>query len=190
MKRIYLLLGIFFISTICKAYAGLPLGAYVGLKGGYLSNISTSAGVGLSTSSDDNSIFISVSAGARLMRIRGEIEYIKRYNMQKLNFVDGKTKNISNDSIMGNLYYNIFEFPFFRIFVNGGLGKTYYSSKVITNSPTFSYNVGAGATFTLADTASFDVGYRYFNMGKIEISNSKKLNTYSNDLYFSVRFGF
>ena len=103
MKRIYLLLGIFFISTICKAYAGLPLGAYVGLKGGYLSNISTSADVGLSTSSDDNSMFISVSAGARLMRIRGEIEYIKRYNMQKLNFADGKTKNISNDSIMGNL---------------------------------------------------------------------------------------
>ena len=94
------------------------------------------------------------------------------------------------NSLVKVFIYNIFEFPFFRIFVNGGLGTTYYSPKVITNSPTFSYNVGAGATFTLADTASFDVGYRYFNMGKIEISNSKKLNTYSNDLYFSVRFGF
>lgn len=191
MKKNFILVVLFFVSMICKANAGLPLGAYVGLKGSYSSGLSSiSIDNILSLSDNDNPAFISVSAGVRLLRLRGELEYTKRYHMQTLSLDNGDKKDLSNSSIMGNLYYNLLELPFIRLYVNGGIGTTKYDSNYITNSPTFSYSAGAGITFTLADTTSFDIGYRHFNMGKMEILNSEKRDMHSNDMYVSIRMGF
>lgn len=191
MKKNFILVVLFFVSMICKANAGLPLGAYVGLKGTYSSGFSSiSIDDILSVKDSDSPAFLSVSAGVRLLRLRAELEYTKRYHMQTLTLQNGDTKDLSNSSVMGNLYYNLLELPFIRLYVNGGIGTTKYDSNYITNSPTFSYSAGAGITITLADTTSLDIGYRYFNMGEMEILNSEKKDMHSNDMYVSIRMGF
>lgn len=191
MRKIFILFTLCFISLINSANAGLPLGAYIGFKGSYSSGFSSiSIDEILSLSDSDNPAFFSVSAGIRLLRLRGELEYTKRYHMQTLTLNDGSTKDLSNDSIMGNLYYNFLELPFIRLYINGGIGTTKYSTNYVTNSPTFSYSAGAGVTLTLADTTSFDIGYRYFDMGDIELLDSRKVDMHSNDIYISLRMGF
>lgn len=191
MKRIFILFTLCCLFLINNANAGLPLGAYIGFKGSYSSGLSSiSIDEILSLSDSDNPAFFSVSAGARLFRLRAELEYTKRYHMQTLTLNDGNTKDLSNDSIMGNLYYNFLELPFIRLYVNGGIGTTKYSTNYVTNSPTFSYSAGAGVTLTLADTTSFDIGYRYFDMGDIELLDSRKVDMHSNDIYISLRMGF
>ena len=191
MKRIFILFALCCLFLINNANAGLPLGAYIGVKGSYSSGLSSiSIDDILSLDDSDNPAFFSVSAGIRLLRLRGELEYTKRYHMQTLTLNDGSTKDLSNDSIMGNLYYNFLELPFIRLYVNGGIGTTKYSTNYVTNSPTFSYSAGAGVTLTLADTTSFDIGYRYFDMGDIELLDSRKVDMHSNDIYISLRMGF
>lgn len=191
MKKIFILITLCFLSLINNANAGLPLGAYIGVKGSYSSGLSSiSVDNILSLGDSDNPAFFSVSAGVRLLKLRGELEYTKRYHMQTLTLNDGTTKDLSNDSIMGNLYYNFLELPFIRLYVNGGIGTTKYSTNYVTNSPTFSYSAGAGVTLTLADTTSFDIGYRYFDMGDIELLDSRKVDMHSNDIYISLRMGF
>lgn len=191
MKKIFILFTLCFLSIINNASAGLPLGAYIGVKGSYSSGLSSiSVDNILSLGDSDNPAFFSVSAGVRLLKLRGELEYTKRYHMQTLTLNDGSTKDLSNDSIMANLYYNFLELPFIRLYVNGGIGTTKYSTNYVTNSPTFSYSAGAGVTLTLADTTSFDIGYRYFNMGDIELLDSRKVDMHSNDVYISLRMGF
>lgn len=191
MKKIFILFTLCFLSIINNASAGLPLGAYIGVKGSYSSGLSSiSVDNILSLGDSDNPAFFSISAGARLLKLRAELEYTKRYHMQTLTLNDGTTKDLSNDSIMGNLYYNFLELPFIRLYVNGGIGTTKYSTNYVTNSPTFSYSAGAGVTLTLADTTSFDIGYRYFNMGDIELLDSRKVDMHSNDVYISLRMGF
>ena len=191
MKKIFILITLCFLSLINNANAGLPLGAYIGVKGSYSSGLSSiSVDNILSLGDSDNPAFFSVSAGVRLLKLRGELEYTKRYHMQTLTLNDGSTKDLSNDSIMANLYYNFLELPFIRLYVNGGIGTTKYSTNYVTNSPTFSYSAGAGVTLTLADTTSFDIGYRYFDMGDIELLDSRKVDMHSNDVYISLRMGF
>lgn len=191
MKKIFILITLCFLSLINNANAGLPLGAYIGVKGSYSSGLSSiSVDNILSLGDSDNPAFFSISAGARLLKLRAELEYTKRYHMQTLTLNDGTTKDLSNDSIMGNLYYNFLELPFIRLYVNGGIGTTKYSTNYVTNSPTFSYSAGAGVTLTLADTTSFDIGYRYFDMGDIELLDSRKVDMHSNDVYISLRMGF
>lgn len=191
MKRIFILFTLCCLFLINNANAGLPLGAYIGVKGSYSSGLSSiSVDNILSLGDSDNPAFFSVSAGVRLLKLRAELEYTKRYHMQTLTLNDGTTKDLSNDSIMGNLYYNFLELPFIRLYVNGGIGTTKYSTNYVTNSPTFSYSAGAGVTLTLADTTSFDIGYRYFNMGDIELLDSRKVDMHSNDIYISLRMGF
>ena len=110
MKKFFILFTLCFLLIINNANAALPLGAYIGVKGSYSSGLSSiSVDEILSLDDSDNPAFFSISAGVRLLRLRGELEYTKRYHMQTLTLSDGSTKDLSNDSIMGNLYYNFLE---------------------------------------------------------------------------------
>ena len=99
MKRIFILFTLCCLFLINNANAGLPLGAYIGFKGSYSSGLSSiSVDNILSLGDSDNPAFFSVSAGVRLLKLRGELEYTKRYHMQTLTLHDGNTKDLSNDS--------------------------------------------------------------------------------------------
>ena len=176
-----------FLFSSSYAYAALPIGAYVGLGGGV--SVNTNSKKSDSFKIDSNTLpFVNLNVGLRFLRIRGELEYIYRYESQKVKTA-GYSDEISSSSVMGNLYYNLVEIPFFRIYVNGGIGYTDFGSNFVKDDKTFSYALGAGVGFTLSEMFTINVGYRYHDMGKPEILNDK-VHVYSNDIYVGLSFGF
>lgn len=176
-----------FLFSSSYAYAALPIGAYVGAGGGV--SVNTNSKKGDSFKIDSNtSPFVNLNVGLRFLRIRGELEYIYRYENQNIK-MENDDKRISSSSVMGNLYYNFIEIPFFRIYLNGGLGYTDFNSNIVKDDGNFSYSLGFGAGFTIFEAFTLNVGYRYHDMGRSEILN-KKVHFYSNDVYVGIRVGF
>ncbi len=187
MKKSFKIFVFMFLFCSSYAYAGLPIGAYVGVGGGV--PISTNTKKGDSFKIENNSTpFVNLSAGLRFLRFRGELEYIYRYENQNIK-MENDDKRISSSSVMGNLYYNFIEIPFVRFYVNGGLGYTDFSSKIVKDNGDFSYSLGFGAGFTMFEAFTLNVGYRYHDMGRSEVLN-KKVHFYSNDVYVGIRMGF
>ena len=177
----------FFASA---ANAALPIGGYVGLRGGV--SVPFSNDKNYEFDMDGNTApFIGVNGGVRLLSLRGELEYLYRHKVMDVDLKNSSSseQDVSTSSIMANLYYNALELPFFRLYVNGGVGYTYLDTNVDSNNGSFSWSAGLGVSFTLAETFSLDVGYRYFDMGDIKV-NGKSESINSNDIYVGLRFGF
>ena len=187
MKKFFGIFVFIFLFSASYVYAALPIGAYVGIGGGLPIDSSSKDG-GSFKIDDSKTPFVSVSAGLRLMRFRGELEYLYRYENQNIKTENGE-KRISSSSTMANLYYNFFEFPFIRLYVNGGVGYTNFNSKFIKSDKEFSYSLGVGAGITLGEMFTINAGYRYHDMGESEILN-KNMHFYSNDVYVGIRIGF
>lgn len=186
MRKILFVCFIFLFSiNIAKA---LPIGGYIGFRGGASKTILDKNKEYFKFENDQN-IFVGGNVGLRLLDFRGELEYIYRNSVETMKFYSGKEKNIITESVMCNLYYNFLDIPFLRLYVNGGLGSTKYSTNYIDDSKKFTYSVGFGGTFTLMEIFSIDLGYRYFDMGKISI-NTTKTRLATNDIYLGLRFGF
>ncbi len=187
MKKTFRIFVFMFLFSSSYAYAALPIGAYVGLGGGV--SVNTNSKKSDSFKIDSNTLpFVNLNVGLRFLRIRGELEYIYRYENQKVKTV-GYSDEISSSSVMGNLYYNLVEIPFFRIYLNGGLGYTDFNSNIVKDDGNFSYSLGFGAGFTLSETFTINVGYRYHDMGRSKILD-KRVHFYSNDIYIGIRVGF
>lgn len=186
MKKI-LFFCVAILANLGIANAALPIGGYVGLRGG-LSVKSQDLTKGDFKLESEASPFVSANAGIRLLKFRGELEYIYRNKIQEIK-LSTKSKDVSTTSLMANLYYNVISIPFARLYINGGLGYTDFSTNYINTNNTFTYSLGLGASFTLAEAFSIDAGYRYFDMGKVKISGRKD-RIYANDLYVGLRFGF
>ena len=189
MKKIFIILTLFFITSINNAHAILPIGGYVGARGGIsLKNQDKNLNnVKIDSTSNPS---IGINAGVRFLRLRGELEYLYRYKNQNLKSFNGSTSQLNSNSLMGNLYYNVFDVPFVKIFVNGGVGYTSFNSNIPSNTNgNFTYNLGLGTTLSLADVISVDAGYRYFDMGDIKIG-TRQSHIYANDIYVGLRFGF
>lgn len=185
MKKI--ILTIILMLNIGIANAALPIGGYVGIRGG-------ASVKGQEETKDtykiksEKSPMASVNAGVRLGSLRGELEYLYRYKVQSIKFNNGSDKDVSSKSVMGNMYYNALSLPFLRLYINAGVGYTDFSTNIIKDG-SFTYSLGFGVSLTMAEFFSIDAGTRYFDMGKAEI-NGQKTRLYANDLYLGFRFGF
>ena len=191
MKK-FLLVILFMAIVPLKAHALLPVGVYYGFRGGVNTvakdhKISTS-----NLDTKDGKPFGAVNLGIRLLDFRFEAEYAYRYHFSQYTYAPGKNKNISAQNIMGNLYYNFIDLSLVKLYINGGVGETKFSGgSMVKKNENFTWNAGFGANLSLFDVANLDVGYRYVDMGKLEIKNTTvKVKQKSHDVYAGIRFGF
>jgi opacity protein-like surface antigen len=189
-KYIFLFVVLLGIST---ANAGLlPFGGYIGFRGGTTTGGFPSDKDGLKVESDPGFLG-SVNAGIRFFRLRGEIEGLARYKGATIKADNGEKETVNSITYLGNGYYNLVELPFIRVFIGAGVGYTKFNSGVLFSDKSLAYNAGLGASFTLMDIFSIDVGYRYFHQGDFEIGSSDDKTKYavnSNDIYAGFRMGF
>jgi opacity protein-like surface antigen len=188
MKKLLLIISLFVLPL--KANAFLPVGGYVGVRGGANAtkednNIISGNDIIASNSKLNKDIsFISANAGVRLLGFRFEVEFGYRFNTT--------VENVVAQNVLGNVYYNFFGLPLVKFYVNGGGGFTKFSGSnlILTDTDSFTWNAGLGVNISLLNMFNVDVGYRYINMGELKTKGGQNIKQASNDIYVGVRFGF
>jgi opacity protein-like surface antigen len=135
--------------------------------------------------------------------------------MEKFKFnhmIDGsKTQqNIHSTQFMINGYYDIANVKNFVPYVGAGLGVAYNEAKtykiidsdgeaLVTlrgkNKTNFAYNVGAGLAYKLSKNFAIDLGYKFYDLGKIQTkaatdSTAAKSKLKTHAITFGVRYTF
>lgn len=132
---------------------------------------------------DKNTWNASIAAGMQLNQFRTELEYIYRDG------VEGRHKGIKHKidsmSLLLNGYYDIQMGSSLHPFVNLSIGASRLELKEVgagSNTDTkFSWGGGVGVGYDITQNVTFDLGYRFLNLGK-EIK--------SNEFYGGLRFAF
>lgn len=131
---------------------------------------------------DDNVWANAGAIGIRHQDFRAEIEYTYREKMSGMSF--GDYDEITTQSLMVNLYYDIPTETVIRPFINAGLGVSnialrtpYYKDS--TNK--FSWSAGAGIAYDISKQWDFDIGYRYIDIGE---------DVKTNEFYAGIRYTF
>jgi opacity protein-like surface antigen len=190
MKKLLIMIVLLFTLPIRTGVA-LPIGVYAGVKGGMgitNKNTKTTNNIAINPESKDGSPFVSVDVGVRLLDFRFELEYTYIHNLSKVE-ISSTSKNITAENKMANIYYNFYGLPLVKFYVNGGVGTTNFSGKNKSNN-NFAWNLGLGINLSLLNIINIDVGYRYVDMGELQIEGGPKMNQSSNDVYVGLRFGF
>jgi opacity protein-like surface antigen len=185
MKRLFLVLFFLLIATT-QVQALLPIGIYGGVRGGIGGSNSEAKVDASNFVKGSSSPFASINGGVKFLKLRGELEYLYRYNAVELALSSNK-KESSTKQIMANVYYDFFDFLLVSLYVNGGVGTNKIDSSVIKNYSKSIWSVGLGASVSLL-LMKIDVGYRYFNLGNIEVG-ANKLKQESHDIYLGLRMG-
>lgn len=130
---------------------------------------------------DKNTWDIGVAAGMRLNQIRTEFEYTYRGEI-KGDYAGTKHK-IDAMSMLVNMYYDIHTGSALHPFVNLGIGASRLELKDESSHTDFkfSWGGGAGVSYDLSQNVTFDLGYRFLDLGK-EIK--------ANEFYGGLRFAF
>jgi opacity protein-like surface antigen len=184
MKRFFLAL-VFLLFATTQARALLPIGIYGGIRGG-TSDSNSELKINNNFIKGSSSPFASVNAGVKLFKLRGEVEYLYRYNALEF-AINSNKKEVSTSQIMANVYYDFFSFLLVSLYVNGGVGVNKIDSSIISSYSKNILSAGLGVSVSLL-LLNIDVGYRYFNFGDIKIGNNK-LKHESHDVYLGLRLG-
>ena len=154
-------------------------GMYVALRGGIASH-------DIDGSTDDDldkeKLMLSGALGYRYEWFRTELEFVWRdyvknsYSDEDGNAIDDM--KIKTYSYMWNFYWDILPYHWLSPYINVGIGLTklkYYSEAVssgtINNSfdtTHFTMAAGGGFTIKLTNRWNVDLGYRYYDMGKLD----------------------
>lgn len=151
----------------------------------------------------------SPAVGVSMPMIGGAVRAELEYNINedaKESMKVGKSgpigeMKLETQSIMVNAYYDINTNTAFTPYVGAGLGyakvKASLSSSVMsmdTDDTNFAWQVGAGVAYALNDNISFDLGYRYTDMGDISkqysTANNYKIDVDSHELLLGARYSF
>ena len=132
---------------------------------------------------DKNAWNMSAAVGMQLNAFRTEFEYTYRDGIEG-RYIGAKHK-VDTMSMMVNGYYDIQTGHALKPFVNLGIGASRLKLKDVgVRSDTdykFSWGGGAGLSYDLSQNITFDLGYRFMDLGK-EIK--------SNEFYGGLRFAF
>ena len=186
MKTILLVL--FSVFCLTNAHAILPISIYGGLRGGSASSETTKKDVSGNRFNLKDKPFLGANVGIKLFDLRGELEYIYRYNVLE-NKINSHSSSGSIQQTVVNVYYDVFSFVIGDLYVNAGLGKNTINSSAISSYKKATWDVGFGAKFSLL-LLDLEVGYRYFDMGEIKNKAGMKNSLDSHDIYFGVGFSF
>ena len=179
-------------------------GIYLGLRGGIAHpDIGASHTEGDRLDIDDNLFMVSGAIGYRYKYFRAEVEYIWRDKsedtLSTVIPVEGRDPIVYTDkaefdydSYMFNVFYDFSPYTWFTPYLQVGIGVTNLkykftypdgSSKYDENN--FTWSVGGGISAKMTNRLNLDIGYRYFDMGKI--GDGK---VHNHEFYGGVRYVF
>ena len=132
---------------------------------------------------DKNAWEGSAALGMQLNEIRTELEYTYRNKIEG-DYIGAKHK-VDTMSLMVNGYYDIQTGTALRPFINLAVGASRLKIKDVgVSSKTdykFSWGGGVGVGYDISKDITFDVGYRFQDLGK---------QIKSNEFYGGLRFAF
>ncbi len=144
---------------------------------------------------DKKRFIASGAVGYRYEHFRAELEYIWR-DKNDGNLAAFSDAKFESQSYMFVVYYDFFPYSWFTPFVNAGIGWT-DSKLTINNSTTrtsnkidntnFTWSLGAGISAKVTNRLNIDVGYRYFDMGDLDMYNGKT-NVTDQEVYLGLRY--
>ena len=146
---------------------------------------------------DDNRLMISGALGYRYEHFRGELEYVWRKHTDEEVTNEGLTDTMKfkSYSYMFNVYYDLLPYNWWSPYVGAGLGYTrlkynnvdtlwdYSNAKYKEGN--FTWALGAGVSVKVTNRFNVDLGYRYYDMGKM-----KHADITAQELYGGVRYVF
>ena len=124
---------------------------------------------------------VGVAAGMQLNQFRTELEYTYRGRI-KGDYAMTNHK-IDTMSLLVNGYYDIQTGSALHPYINLGIGTSRLEIKSVDSKTDykFSWGGGAGMSYDLTQSVSFDLGYRFLDLGK---------QIKSNEFYGGLRFAF
>ena len=176
-----ILFGILFASSVNAGCNGIYLGVRGGLSKPTIDDNSAGSNrfdVG------GKDLMLSGALGYRYNYFRAEVEYIWRdtnedktrpiYDPDLDIFVGGSKSEFDYTSYMFNVYLDLLPYSWFTPFVGGGIGITklehtftYPDGSDSRNKERFTWSVGGGISAKMTNKLNLDVGYRYFDFGKL-----------------------
>lgn len=179
-------------------------GIYLGIRGGVAQpDIGDRHTEGDRLDIEDNLFMLSGAIGYRYKYFRAEVEYIWRDqsedsmtttiqvpNRDPLVYTD--KAQFDYDSYMFNVFYDFSPYTWFTPYLQVGIGVSNLKYKFVYPDGTdkykkdnFTWSVGGGISAKMTNRLNIDVGYRYFDMGKI--GDGK---VHNHEIYGGVRYVF
>lgn len=144
----------------------------------------------------DKKRFIASGAlGYRYEHFRAELEYVWR-DKNSGNQAGITDIKFNSRSYMFVVYYDFFPYSWFTPFVNAGIGWT--DNKLVLNNTAapqyqkldetnFTWSLGAGISAKITNRWNLDVGYRYYDMGSLDLYNGDTKVT-DQEVYVGLRY--
>ncbi|MBP5398881.1 MAG: porin family protein [Alphaproteobacteria bacterium] len=192
-----LLCGLFIANNAAAGCNGL----YIGVRGGLAKpTIDDQASSTNDYDIGGKDLMLSGALGYRHNYFRAEAEYIWHDTNEKEIkpvydpdfdiYVGGAKSEFDYSSYMFNVYFDLAPYTWFTPYVNAGVGITHMeynftyadgSSSYEENN--FTWSVGGGLSAKMTNKLNLDVGYRYFDYGKI-----KDAQIHSHEVYGGLRY--
>ncbi len=181
-------------------------GVYLGIRGGVVfdADIGAKHTTGDRLDIDDNQLMLSGAIGYRYQYFRAEVEYIWRDKSEDSETivmslsnreepaVSTSSSTFDYDSYMFNLYYDFSPYTWFTPYIQAGIGVTNIEAKYAYNNGStsikkhnFTWVLGGGISAKMTNRLNVDLGYRYYDMGKV---GGGKIH--NQEIYGGVRYVF
>ncbi len=139
---------------------------------------------------DDNNLMIAGSLGYRYGYFRTELEYTWRDESEQT--AGSSTSTFQTSSYMLNGFYDLTPYSRFTPFIMAGVGMSEITAEYdfggglaseTFEETNFTWSVGGGVSAKLTNRWNLDVGYRFYNMGKIEDASVRNHEVYGGARY-------
>lgn len=179
-----------------NAYADCN-GIYLGVRGGvYKPKIKETKGGSHSFEYGKSALYFSGAVGYRYDYVRFELEAILRESKDEKATIPPaqKVKNeFSANSYMANAFWDLSPYTMFTPYLMGGVGISKVELSTKSTFPTIKYKensnftwaLGAGISAKVTSRFNVDLGYRYFDLGKV---NHARVTT--SEGYLGLRYVF
>lgn len=153
-----------------------------------------------SSNLDKEKLMLSAALGYRYEHWRGEFEYVWRDYTKEESEAFGAidTVKFKSYSFMLNAYYDLLPYNWWTPYVNAGIGLTqlkysnYDKNSGMVNTSAgnykplnFTWSLGAGLSLKITNRLNADLGYRYYDMGRI-----RHADVDAQEVYAGVRYVF
>ncbi len=194
-----------FFIAVAISFTALPAfaecdGFYIAGRAGYaeyeIEDDRSSVDQNISDYVVDKKRFIASGAlGYRYEHFRAELEYVWR-DKNSGNQADIADIKFSSSSYMFVVYYDFFPYSWFTPFVNAGIGWSDHDltiNNIYGKAPhkidrtNFTWSLGAGISAKITNRWNLDVGYRYYDMGSLDVYNGDT-NVTDQEIYVGLRY--
>lgn len=195
-KILSMALAAFAFTGVSNAYADCD-GIYLGLRGGiYRPKLEETKRSSRSFKYGSSNWAFSGAIGYRYEYFRAEIEAILREDASKSDYSNANRlkESIEANSYMFNLYWDLSPYTMVTPYLMGGVGfsKTELSTASaimptvsFKKNSAFTWSLGAGISAKVTSRFNVDLGYRYFDMDKLNYARVE-----SHEAYLGLRYVF